>query len=81
MDSSDTFLTFVVLSCFANGISKIYNIEKSMATFTMVQVLKSQQHYNQALAVLDVLQSLGHDNNKIIHERDEILQSLSESQK
>ena len=52
-----------------------------MATFTMVQVLKSQQHYNQALAVLEVLESMGQDNGKISLEKDEILKCISESQK
>ena len=37
-----------------------------MATFTMVQVLKSQHHYNQALAVLDVLESMEEDSEKIV---------------
>ena len=62
-------------------IEKKYDIEKSMATFTMVEVLKSQQHYNQALAVLEVLESTGQDNGKISLEKDEIIRCISESQK
>ena len=33
-----------------------YDLEESMATFTMLQVLKSQKHYQQALAVLKMLE-------------------------
>ena len=60
---------------------KKYNVDKSMATFTMVQVLKSQKHYNQALAVLETLESMGRDSQKIFQEREEILQRIAESQK
>ena len=62
-------------------LKNIYEIEKSMATFTMVEVLKSQQHYNQALAVLEVLESMGQDSGKISLEKDEIIKCISESQK
>ena len=51
-----------------------------MATFTMVQVLKAQKHYNQALAVLENLGSIGRDKNKIEQEKEEILLLISESQ-
>ena len=60
---------------------KKYNVDKSMATFTMVQVLKSQKHYNQALAVLDLLESIGLDKKKIEQERVNILQCISDFQK
>lgn len=60
---------------------KKYNVDKSMATFTMVQVLKSQKHYNQALAVLDLLKSIGLDKKKIEQERVNILQCISDLQK
>ena len=63
-------------------VSKVtYDIEKSMATLTMVQVLKSQHHYNQALAVLEVLESMEQNSEKIVREKDEILRRISESQK
>ena len=62
-------------------VGKIYEIEKSMATFTMVHVLKSQQHYNQALSVLEVLESIGGDRSKISREKDDILRRLSAAHK
>jgi len=58
---------------------EIYNVDESMATFTMVQVLKSQNHYNQALAVLNVLESMGRDKKKIDIEKEKIYKYLSES--
>ena len=58
-----------------------YKIEKSMATLTMAQVLKSQAHYSEALAVLDVLESNGCSSNLIAQKKEEILQLISASQK
>ena len=49
-----------------------YNLEESMATFTMLQVLKSQKYYQQALAVLKMLESKNMDAVRITRERDEI---------
>jgi len=63
----------------AENVQK-YNIDKSMATFTMVQVLKSQKHYNQALVVLDLLESMGLDKRKIEKEKVNILQCISDFQ-
>ena len=60
---------------------KNYKIEEAMATLTMVQVLKSQRHYQEALAVLDVLESNGQDNSQIAQKREEILQLISASKK
>ena len=54
---------------------KDYNLEESMATFTMLQVLKSQKHYQQALAVLKMLEEKKMDVDRISKERGEI-QSL-----
>ena len=51
---------------------KRYEVVESMATFSMVQVLKSQKHYNQALAVLDKLKSNGADGDRIAKETDGI---------
>ena len=56
-----------------------YNVDTSMATFTMVQVLKSQKHYGQALSVLEALDSAGQDKNKINLEKEALLQCISES--
>ncbi len=42
-------------------IEKSYEIVESMATFTMVKVLKSQKHFHQALAVLEILKAKGRD--------------------
>ena len=58
-----------------------YEIVESMATFTMVQVLKSQQHYQQALAIINVLESRGLDSERIARERDEIHRLVSSSKK
>tara|TARA_B110000438_G_scaffold298221_1_gene346017 strand:- start:626 stop:1291 length:666 start_codon:yes stop_codon:yes gene_type:complete len=46
-----------------------YKVVTSMATFSMVQILKSQKHYIQALAVLDSLIKKGEDKNKIAKEK------------
>jgi tetratricopeptide (TPR) repeat protein len=56
-----------------------YEIVESMATFTMVQVLKSQKYYHQALAVLDVLKSNGRDSDRIAKEKNDIQQLLKYS--
>ena len=60
---------------------KKYKIEKAMATLTMDQVLESQRHYHEALAVLDVLESNGQDSNQIARKKEEILQHISASKK
>lgn len=49
-----------------------YDIEKSMATFTMLKVLRAQKHYQQALAVLNILESKNMDSERISIERSEI---------
>ena len=58
-----------------------YDIVESMATFSMVQVLKSQQHYQQALAVLKVLESAGLDSERVSREKAEIEQLIFSSTK
>ena len=60
---------------------KIYKIEEAMATLTMAQVLKSQRHYQEALAVLDVLESNSQSSSQIAREIEEILQLISASKK
>ena len=60
---------------------KKYKIEKAMATLTMAQVLESQRHYHEALAVLDVLESNGQDSSQIARKKEEILQHISASKK
>ncbi len=60
-------------------VEERYDIVESMATFTMVQVLKSQKHYHQALAVLDVLKSKGRDSDRIAKEKNDIQQLLKDS--
>jgi tetratricopeptide (TPR) repeat protein len=60
---------------------KKYKIEKAMATLTMAQVLESQRHYHEALAVIDVLESNGQDSNQIARKKEEILQHISASKK
>ena len=49
--------------------AKQYNINESMATFTMVQVLKKQKSYQQALLVLNMLESKNTDLERIKKER------------
>ena len=56
---------------------KDYNLEESMATFTMLQVLKSQKHYQQALAVLKILEAKKMDIDRISKEREKIISILS----
>ena len=56
-----------------------YSLEPSMATFTMVQVLKSQKHYNQAILVLNMLESKGKDPEKIAALRSDIQSLLDQS--
>ena len=60
-------------------IKKSYEIVESMATFTMVKVLKSHKHFHQALAVLKILQSKGRDGERISGERVEIQQMIKDS--
>jgi len=60
-------------------IKEQYEIVESMATFTMVQVLKSQKYYHQALSVLDVLKSNGRDSDQISKEKNDIQQLLKNS--
>ena len=54
-----------------------YKIEQSMATFTMLQVLKSQKHYQQALVVLNMMESKNMDIDRISKERKKIQSILS----
>lgn len=62
-------------------IEKSYAIVESMATFTMVTVLKSQKHFHQALAVLEILKAKGRDGERISGERAEIQQLIKDSTK
>ena len=63
----------------ANSIIKIsYEIVESMATFTMVKVLKSQKHFHQALAVLEILKAKGRDGERISGEAAEIQQLIKD---
>jgi len=61
-----------------NNPAKQYNINKSMATFTMVQVLKKQKSYQQALLVLNVLEAKNSDLDRVKKER-LIINSLMKS--
>ena len=62
-------------------MEKSYEIVESMATFTMVGVLKSQKHFHQALGVLEILKSNGRDGERIAGERAEIQQLIKDSTK
>ncbi len=55
-----------------------FKITPNMATFTLVNVLKAQQHFNQALAVLTMLENKGGDAEKISQLRTELGALLSE---
>jgi hypothetical protein len=57
--------------------ARVFDVGVSMATFTMVGVLKSQKHYRQALAVLSRLEEKGADVKRITTERAELKKLLS----
>jgi len=61
-------------------IKDTYNIDGSMATFSMVQILKSQKHYVQALNVLDSLIEKGESKEKLEKEK-MVLEGLIENSK
>jgi len=56
---------------------RVFDVGVGMATFTMVAVLKSQKHYQQALAVLNRLEEKGADVKRITTERIELELLLS----
>ena len=58
-------------------VDKVFDVGMSMATFTMVAVLKSQKNYRQALAVLGRLEEKGADVKRITKERAELELLLS----
>ena len=53
-------------------VESIYEVKSYMATFTMVQVLRSQKQFQQALETLKVLESKNSDKDRIYKERREI---------
>ena len=57
-----------------------YSIDESMATLTMVKILKKQKHYNQALSVLKLLESSGHNQTDINTERQKLTKLISNSE-
>ncbi len=56
------------------------DISPRMATFTMVNVLKRQKLYQQAIAVLSMLEEKGADPALIAQERDNLAKLLQESE-
>ena len=60
-------------------IEKSYDVVESMATFTMVGVLKSQKHFHQALAVLEILKLKGRNDERISTEKADIQQLIKDS--
>ena len=48
-----------------------------MATFTLVNILVKQKHYNEALKVLDILNNAGKDKKKIKQKRSIIKKGMS----
>lgn len=59
----------------SKAVKPVFDVGVSMATFTMVGVLKSQKNYRQALAVLGRLEEKNADPKRISSER-EILKKL-----
>ena len=59
----------------SNSRQKEYTLSSPMATFTMLEVLKKQKSYQQALAVLDLLESKKLDSSRIKKEK-KIINSL-----
>ena len=56
-----------------DAIKKIdYKVGGSMATFSMLTILKSQKHYQQAMAVLNMLESKKIDLDRVKKEKREI---------
>jgi len=55
----------------------VFDVGISMATFTMVGVLKSQKHYKQALAVLGRLEEKGADQKRVLSERESLEKLLA----
>tara|TARA_Y100000588_G_scaffold362808_1_gene424858 strand:- start:1737 stop:2438 length:702 start_codon:yes stop_codon:yes gene_type:complete len=49
-----------------------YKLESSMATLSMLNILKNQKHYHQALSVIHVLESKNIDPPRIAKEKREI---------
>ena len=58
-----------------------YAVVPSMATFTMVKILRSQKHYHQALATLGVLESIGGNKDRISKDKEEIEALLTAEEK
>jgi len=56
---------------------RVFDVGVSMATFTMVRVLKSQKHYRQALVVLGRLEEKGANVKRVNTERAELEKLLS----
>ena len=52
-----------------NKKKKDFSIKKNMATFTLVDILVGQKHYNQALDVLSLLEKEGKSQSKIDKKR------------
>jgi len=46
-----------------------FSINDNMATFTLVNILTNQKHFNEALEVLDILEKKGKDTKKIKEKR------------
>jgi len=58
-----------------------YPVTPSMATFTMVKILSSQKHYDQALGALDILETKGGDKMRVAKEKEEIESLLAAVEK
>ena len=50
----------------------IYTVEQSMSTYSMVQILNSQKHYQQALSVLDALEKKPDNKKRVLEEKKKI---------
>ena len=61
--------------------SEALNVSVRLATFTLVNVLKNQALFYQALEVLDLLEQKGEDPDMIRLERDAVKELIKTSEK
>ena len=62
-------------------LSEALNVSVRLATFTLVNVLKNQALFYQALEVLDLLEQKGEDPDMIRLERDAVKELIKTSEK
>ena len=80
ISKSDSISIKKTLEKKSKKLEETYHLDSSMTTFSMVQILKSQKHYNQALNVLDSLIKKGDNKDKISKEKLVIEKLIKNSQ-